>query len=83
MKTTIKISFVFLFLFTCISSFAQVQQWASSYTGLFQGSVDQAWANTVDYEGNCFVTGTSDNSIATVKYNSSGTQQWNPVPRYY
>jgi uncharacterized delta-60 repeat protein len=56
-----------------------VQQWAQIYTYAFYE--DDASYITVDNAGNAFVTGSSmrDRSnydYATLKYNSSGTQQW-------
>jgi hypothetical protein len=56
------------------------QQWASRYNA--SGSnADRAYAIVVDGSGNVFVTGESEQSsgnsdYATVKYNSSGNQQW-------
>jgi len=60
------------------------QKWAVRYNG--PGSLyDWASAVAVDGSNNCYVTGTSYGTsssadYATVKYNSSGTQQW--VARY-
>src|SRR3984893_14076343 len=56
------------------------QQWASRYNGLANGD-DIAYAMAVDSSLNVYVTGSSLGSsvgldYATVKYNSSGTQQW-------
>ncbi len=57
-----------------------VQQWASEYNGTGNGP-DLAWALAADGIGNVYVTGQSAGSTgnynyATVKYNSSGVQQW-------
>jgi uncharacterized delta-60 repeat protein len=61
---------------------AGVQQWTARYNGPIS-EPDRATAIAVDKAGNCFVTGYSqgvDLDIATVKYNTNGTQQW--VTRY-
>jgi uncharacterized delta-60 repeat protein len=68
---------------------AGVQQWAALYNGP-ANSIDNALGLAIDAMGNVIVTGTSSdndpNSLegsweyATVKYNSSGSQQW--VQRY-
>jgi uncharacterized delta-60 repeat protein len=61
-----------------------VQQWVARYNG--PGSTyDGASAISLDASGNIYVTGYSsgtntDIDYATIKYNSSGTQQW--VSRY-
>ncbi len=60
------------------------QQWASRYNGP-GNSNDISSAMVIDNSGNTYVTGTSSGSgtgrdIATVKYNSSGSQMW--VMRY-
>lgn len=60
------------------------QQWLSSYNGP-GNSGDQGSAVTIDASGNVYVTGSSSgsgtsNDYATIKYNSSGVQQW--VARY-
>ncbi len=61
-----------------------VGQWASRYTGPGNSS-DRAYAIAVDGTGNVYVTGRSfgsgtDWDYGTIKYNSSGDQQW--VGRY-
>jgi len=60
------------------------QQWKARYNGPASGN-DTANAAVVDGSGNVYVTGSSLGSgsgldYATIKYNSSGTQQW--VARY-
>lgn len=61
-----------------------VQQWVVRYNGPVNGD-DRASGIVVDGLGNVYVTGTSTGSgtegdYATVKYNTSGVQQW--VARY-
>lgn len=60
------------------------QQWISHYNGP-DDSADSATDLCLDQSGNVYVTGesegvTSDFDFATIKYNSSGVQQW--VMRY-
>jgi len=57
-----------------------IQQWATTYNS-FASKNDVGYALTLDGSGNVYVTGTSEGSVtkydyATVKYNSSGVQQW-------
>jgi len=59
-----------------------VEQWVARYDGPWNGD-DDAHGLVVDPDGNVFVTGQSWGSVydyATVKYNSSGEQEW--VTRY-
>lgn len=61
-----------------------VQQWVAQYNGP-GNSEDFASAMAIDASGNVYVTGTSTGSgtnwdYATIKYDTSGTQQW--VARY-
>jgi len=61
---------------------AGVQQWTARYNGPVS-EPDRATAIAVDKAGNSYVTGYSQGvglDIATVKYNTNGTQQW--VARY-
>ena len=60
------------------------QLWAATYNGP-SNSFEHGWDIVVDASGNVYVTGASDDDVnfidwATVKYNSSGVQQW--VKRY-
>lgn len=58
---------------------AGVQQWLRTYNGPSNFN-DRGMAITVDASGNVYVTGKSGaqsgDDYATIKYNSSGTQQW-------
>lgn len=61
-----------------------IQQWVQRYNGP-GNSTDNAYAIALDPSGNVYVTGRSWGvgttfDYATIKYNSSGTQQW--VQRY-
>jgi len=61
-----------------------VEQWVARYNGTGD-NLDFSYAIAVDNSGNVYVTGGSrgsgtDNDYATVKYNSSGVEQW--VARY-
>jgi len=62
-----------------------VMQWLQRYKGLGLGDDDRATAIAIDGQGNVYVTGMSqgtflDYEYATIKYNSTGAQQW--VQRY-
>jgi PKD repeat protein len=57
-----------------------VQQWANTYNGSGNG-FDEAYAIVVDTNSNVYVTGGSDagsqgSNFVTIKYNTSGVQQW-------
>src|SRR6185436_7196098 len=59
---------------------AGVQQWTARYAGPANDN-DESYALAVDKNGNVYVTGYINGvspswDIATIKYNTSGTQQW-------
>ncbi len=57
-----------------------VEQWVSRYGGIATNSADKASSLALDNSGNVYVTGRSGSgtnvNYATIKYNSSGIQQW-------
>ncbi len=62
-----------------------VQQWVKDYNGTGNKDTDEAYAITIDGAGYIYITGSSEGSstnkdFVTIKYNSSGVQQW--VQRY-
>ena len=73
-----------LFLFASTLAAQVTEEWVARYDGPASGQ-DGAHAIAIDGAGNVYVTGHSyssetDCDYATVKYNSSGTEQW--VARY-
>lgn len=71
--------------FTMMYSLGGDSVWARAYNRYPANSDDMLMSLVVDQGGNTYVTGTSDGEItdcdiATVKYSSSGAQQW--VSRY-
>ncbi len=83
----IKLFLLLLILkYSFLIAYAQVtQNWVTSYNGPPGNGTDIAYSIAVDGSGNVYVTGGSDGSgnfqdYATIKYNSSGVQQW--VARY-
>jgi hypothetical protein len=71
--------------FTIKYNSSGVQQWTAIYIG--PGIDDEAYSVGLDHSGNVYVTGRSSGeggsyfSYCTIKYNSSGNQQW--VQRYH
>jgi hypothetical protein len=83
MKTILK----FISVIIVLSQYSAIKaDWPAYYTGLFETSYNEATAIAVDNSGNSYVTGTAENDnpaqmeVTTIKYNSSGVQQW--VARY-
>lgn len=73
MKIKYFLLFVFLISINSVKVFSQVsREWISSY----HFSSEDAKALAIDKSGNVYVTGSSGGDYATVKYNSSGIQQW-------
>ena len=84
-KKLLQSSLSFLFMLICVCSFSQVSlQWQKFY-GNSSAQNDQARGMVADDVGNIYVTGISAGvnnkpDYLTIKYNSSGEQQW--VDRY-
>jgi uncharacterized delta-60 repeat protein len=58
-----------------------MQQWVKDYNGTNNKDADEAYAITVDGAGYIYITGSSEGystnkDFVTIKYNSSGMQQW-------
>jgi photosystem II stability/assembly factor-like uncharacterized protein len=60
-----------------------VQQWVARYDQNYTSTDDRSYAVAIDGNGNVYVTGTAEKiaeswvyDILTIKYNSSGVQQW-------
>lgn len=65
---------------TIVYNAAGTQQWATAYNGTANG-FDEGYDVMIDNNANVYVTGgavttTSNNNYVTIKYNSSGVQQW-------
>ena len=85
-----KKSLIVLLVFQLIATWAysqMLEQWDSKYNGL-QGYDDLVTDMAVDALGNVYVTGYSMDSVAgttdkidyaTIKYNSSGVQEWSAI----
>jgi hypothetical protein len=78
-----KILTIVVFISLSFTAILQTQ-WISRYNGP-GNSIDEAFSVVSDISGNIYVTGSSTGSgsnldYATIKYNSSGTEQW--VVRY-
>ena len=75
---------IVMFLFASTLAAQVTEEWVARYDGPASYR-DIAYAMAIDDAGNVYVTGESDGSetyqdYATIKYNSSGTEQW--VARY-
>jgi uncharacterized delta-60 repeat protein len=77
----IRLQILILFILSCCS-IAQTQvteEWVRRYNGPANG-VDDAHSIVVDGQSNVYVTGSAESvtnlDYATIKYNSSGVQQW-------
>jgi hypothetical protein len=73
-----------IFVLSILPIFSPAQEWVARYDGP-ANSEDRALALAVDDAGNVYVTGASGDTVtgsdyATVKYDSTGIQQW--VARY-
>jgi len=68
-----------IFLSMSVSYKFSYSQWVQRYNGPGIG-VDIVSSIVVDDSGNVYVTGGSGNGYATIKYSSSGVQQW--IQRY-
>jgi uncharacterized delta-60 repeat protein len=85
MKRSILIFIAVAALAAANTSYSQAtQEWVETYNGTGNG-LDISFSVVVDNLGNVYVAGnspgdTSANDITTIKYNSSGQQQW--VKRY-
>lgn len=77
----VKILYLLIVTSFSLSAYAQIStQWVSRFNGTSNKS-DGGTAIVVDKDGNIYVTGTSfntgsDDDFLTIKYNSSGVQQW-------
>ena len=73
MKTNLIIIWILLFFVKTNNSYSQVsREWVSTY----HSSSEDAKVIVSDNNGNVYVTGSSGSDYATIKYNSSGIQQW-------
>jgi uncharacterized delta-60 repeat protein len=84
MVCSVKFQVLILLLFLATSAFAVTQDWVARYNGPANG-FDETYSLVIDSSGNVYVVGVSagvgtSTDFATIKYNSSGDQQW--VTRY-
>ena len=82
MKKITKYAFFFTIFIVMIlfkNTNAQTLSWARNWNSTSQ-QIDKAYAVTTDASGNVYTTGVANESsyryIETIKYNSTGTQQW-------